>query len=69
MNKQISKLQTALIETGKEVEAMKETPGEAQIHICFLCFSLAIKENNMKDMHRYGRKLAALVLKFMIEKL
>jgi hypothetical protein len=69
MNKQTSKLQTALIETGKEIEALKETPGLATIQDQCIELQVAMKKENMKATRKEGRKLCAMVIKYMIEKL
>lgn len=63
------KLQTALIETGKEVDAMKDTPDLSVIQDKFIELQMAMKADNMKAIRKHGRKLCAQVIKFMIEKL
>jgi hypothetical protein len=63
------KLQSALIETGKEVEAMKETPEITEIETAFYQLETANYNNDMKQMRKACRRLAALATKFMIEKL
>lgn len=68
MNKQQSKLQTALIETGKEVEALN-MPGMPELEAEFNLFKAAEQKGDMKGMRKHGRRLAALVVKVMVERL
>jgi hypothetical protein len=69
MTKQKRKLQTALIETGKEVEGMKQIPSLAEMEDRFERFKIAIQNDDMKKMRLFGRQLSSMVTKFMIEKL
>lgn len=63
------KLHTALIETGKEVESMVETPDIADMEDQFRRFKAVAQVNDMKAMRKYGRRLSAMVVKWMVEKL
>jgi hypothetical protein len=64
-----SKLQDALIEIGKEVEAMKETPAFTEIIIDQAKLNIAIHDGDMKGMRKHGRRLCALVTKMMVDEL
>ena len=64
-----SKLHEALIETGKEIEAMEETPSIPEMEAELYRLKSANLNGDMKLMRRAGRRLGALVIKFMIEKL
>lgn len=63
------KLGSALIEQGREVEAMEGTPDIEQMELTFQCLKTAIQLNNMQDQRLFGRRLAAQVTKFIVEKL
>jgi hypothetical protein len=63
------KLQSALIETGKEVEAIIETPVISDMETQLYLLKIASRNGTMKQMRRAARRLSALVIKFMIEKL
>jgi len=63
------KLQSALIEVGKEVEAIKETPGYVDMRTELALLGASEDEGDMKSMRKHGRKLAAMVIKFMTDKL
>jgi len=63
------KLQSALIEVGKEAEAMKETPGYTDMEIQLVCFRSSVNEGDTRGMRKHLRKLAAMGIKFMTEKL
>jgi hypothetical protein len=65
----MNKLQSALIETGKEVEGIKGTPSITDMDDKFEQFKIAAIHNDMRKMRKYGRQMAAMVIKFMIEKL
>lgn len=67
--KQESKLQTALIEQGKEVEAMDITPDIEHLEVTFNNLKFAMQQNDMSDMRLFGRRLTAQVTKFMVDKL
>lgn len=67
MNKR--KLQTALIQAGKEVEAIKDTPSLAEMEDKFERFKIAIQSNDMRKMRLYGRQMTAHITRFMIDKL
>lgn len=69
MYKDKRKLHTSLIETGREVEGMKQTPDLADMEMTFQALKFAMNLKDMQGMRRYGRQLAARVTKFMIEKL
>ena len=63
------KLQSALIETGKEVEAIKETPYLIDMDDKFELLKTAIMSDDMRMMRKYGREMSAMVIKFMVERL
>lgn len=69
MNKPNIKLQTVLIEQGKEVEAMKHSPTLAEMEDRFEQFKIAIQSNDMRRQRIYGRQLTAMVTKYIIENL
>ena len=69
MTKDQRKLQSALIETGREVESMKDTPDISDLEATFKALKLAADQNDMVGMRRYGRQLAARVVKWMVERL
>jgi hypothetical protein len=66
MTKEQGKLQTALIETGREVEAIKQDHDMSDIEQAFKAFKFAIQLNDFPGVRRYGRQLAARVIKYMI---
>jgi len=63
------KLQSALIETGKEAEAMKEVPRLSEMDTELANFKSAVYLDDLIGQRRHGRKLTAMLTKFMIEKL
>lgn len=63
------KLQRALIETIKEVEAMNTAPDIEQMELTFQCLKTAIQLGNMPDQRLFGRRLAAQITKFMVHNL
>lgn len=63
------KLQTALIEIGKEAQAIKEMSGIPDIEAQLYLFKTAHQNGDLKAMRKAGRRLAALTTKFMIDKL
>jgi hypothetical protein len=67
--KHARKLQTALIEQGKEVEKMNYTPDQEAFDLTLKNLKFAIQNNDMEDQRLYGRKLCAQVTKFMLDKL
>lgn len=69
MTKQKIKLQTALIEQGKEVESMDATPDAEAMQISLDCLKTAMQLKDMRGMRVYARKLAAQSTKFQIDKL
>jgi hypothetical protein len=69
MNHYSRKLQSALIDTGKEVEAIAKTPTLAELEGNFERLKIAIQTNDMRKMRSYGRHMAAMIIKMMIEKL
>lgn len=69
MTKKKIKIQTALIEQGKEVEEMEATPDTAEMQLSLDGLKTAVQLKDMKGMRVYARKLAAQSTKFMIDKL
>lgn len=69
MTEQKIKLQTALIEQGKEVEAMDITPSIEHLEVTYNNLKFAMQQNDMADMRLFGRRLTAQVTKFMVDKL
>jgi hypothetical protein len=67
MNKR--KLQTALIEAGKEAEAIRDTPSLAEMEDKFERLKTAILSNDMRKMRLYGRQMTAYITRFMIDRL
>lgn len=63
------KLKSALIEIGKEVESIEETPELASLELAFENLKCAMKVNDMQDMRRYCRRLSAKIIKLMVDKL
>lgn len=63
------KLKAGLIEVGKEVEKIKNTPTEEQLELTLKNLSFAIQQNDMSDMYLFCRKLAAQALRFMVDEL
>lgn len=63
------KIATALIEQGREVEAMESAPDIEQMELTFKCLKTAIQLKNMRDQRLFGRRLAAQLTKFMVVKL
>lgn len=63
------KIATALIEQGREVEQMNTTPGIEHLEVTFNNLKFAIQQKDMVDQRLFGRRLAAQVTKFMVEKL
>lgn len=60
------KLQTALIEIGKE--ANKITPTPSDIDHCHAKLQETITKGDMKSQRKYGRMLAAMVVRWMVER-
>jgi hypothetical protein len=60
------KLQTALIEIGKE--ANKITPTDSDIDHCHTKLQEAITKGDIRGQRKYGRMLAAMVVKWMVER-
>jgi hypothetical protein len=69
MNNYSRKLQSALIETGKEVEAIAKAPALPELEDNFERLRIAIQSNDVRKMRSYGRHMAAMIIKMMIEKL
>jgi hypothetical protein len=67
--KHTRKLQSALIETGKEVEGMKQVPSLAEMEDRFERFKIAIQTEDLKKQRLYGQQMAAVITKYLIEKL
>lgn len=63
------KIRSALIEQGREVEAMEAAPSTEQMELTFQCLKTAIQLKNMQDQRLFGRRLAAQLTKFMVVKL
>lgn len=63
------KIRSALIEQGREVEAMESAPGIEQMELTFECLKAAMQLNNMPDQRLFARKMAAQLTKFMVVKL
>lgn len=60
------KLHTALIEIGKE--ANKINPNESAIDHCHAKLQEAIYKGDLRGQRKYGRMLAAMVVKWMVER-
>jgi len=64
----VNKLQTALIETGKEVERIP-VPTLEVMQNEFADFKEAVIEGRTRDIRYRGRRVAAMITKYLIEKL
>jgi|SRR6478752_3640423 len=60
------KLHTALIEIGKEANNI--TPTQSAINHCHTKLQEAITKGDMIGQRKYGRLLAAMVVKWMVER-
>ena len=60
------KLQTALIEIGKEANTI--TPTQPDIDHCHSKLQEAISKGDLRGQRKYGRMLAAMVVKWMVER-
>jgi hypothetical protein len=60
------KLQTFLIEVGKQSENI--TPSLADMETIFAKFKTAIEKEDIKGQVKYGRELAAMVSKWVVER-
>lgn len=65
------KLQSALIDTGKAVEAMKgqPTPDEGDLILTLHWLQNAMQKNDMRAMRKHARELGAMVVKLQVERL
>lgn len=63
------KIQSTLIEIGKEVEAMEDAPAVEQMELTLKCLTSAIQLKNMPDQRLFARKMAAQLTKFMVQNL
>jgi hypothetical protein len=60
------KLQTFLIETGKETNNI--TPSLTEMETTFAKFKTAINKDDIPGQVKYGRLLAAMVAKWVVER-
>lgn len=63
------KLQTALIEIGKEAEKLKGTPTASNMAKALIQLDKAIQAGDLVKIRRHSRELCAMVVKMMVEKL
>lgn len=64
-----NKLETALIEVGKRVDKIKNTPQLRNIDEVYKEFYYSVMEDEMKNIKKNGIELLALIAKYMIDKL
>lgn len=64
-----NKLETALIEVGKRVDKIKNTPQLRNIDEVYKEFYYSVMEDEMKNIKKNGIELLALIAKLMIDKL
>lgn len=64
-----SKIQSGLIEIGKEAEKIKKTPSKEQLELTLKNLTFAMEQKDMSDMYLFCRKLAAQTLRFMVDEL
>lgn len=64
-----TKLQDILIEAGREADKTKTVPFMWEIESEQEMFIKAMAKEDLRGMRKHGTKLAALVIKVMVEKL